>query len=110
MQNDRDNTYMKKSLVISEIDFTKHPIVKISEVLPFSRPLIIFLFKNLMILSNTIRKWAPSLMRHVPVSPINWIVSQIGQVVKERVSTGKKRMDLLQLMLDAARQEEVKVS
>lgn len=110
MQNDRDNVYMEKSLAISETDFTKQPIVKISQVLPVLNPLIIVLFKNLLILSNTLRKWVPSLMRNVPMSPINWIVHQIGQVVKERASAGKKRMDLLQLMMDAAHEDEVKVS
>jgi hypothetical protein len=110
MQNDRENIYMKKSIALFEVDFTKLPIVKLSNVLPFLDPLLIFSFRTLMTISNVLRKLVPSLMRNVPVSPINWISEQVGEVVKERLQSGKRRTDLLQLMLDAAKQEEAKVS
>jgi hypothetical protein len=109
MQSDPDNIYMKKSIVLFQIDSTKLFIVKLSNVLPFLNPFLISIVRSQMILINALRKLMPSLMRNVPVPPITWILEQVENVVKERLQSGKKRMDLLQLMLDAAKQEEVKV-
>jgi hypothetical protein len=33
----------------------------------------------------------------------------VGKVIKQKLVSGKKRMDLLQLMLDAATHDEIKV-
>jgi hypothetical protein len=38
-----------------------------------------------------------------------WIIEQVKEVIKQRLTSGKKRMDLLQLMLDAATHDEIKV-
>jgi hypothetical protein len=62
-----------------------------------------------MATSSLLRKWVPSVMRNVPVSPINWIVDRVGQVVQERLTSGNSRKDLLQLMLDAAKEEDIQV-
>jgi hypothetical protein len=109
MQNDLENIYMKKSIALFEIDPTKLPIVKLSNVMPFLNPVLIIIGRSLMAMTAALRKLVPSLMRNLQGLPTTWIIEQVGQVVEERLRSGKRRMDLLQLMLDAAKQDEVKV-
>ncbi|CAF4672829.1 unnamed protein product [Rotaria socialis] len=40
--------------------------------------------------------------------PNVWIMKQVGSVVRERLKSGKKQTDLLQLMLDVATNDEIK--
>jgi hypothetical protein len=100
---------MKKSIALFEIDPTKLPIVKLSNVMPFLNPVLIIIGRSLIAITAALRKLVPSLMRNVQGLPTTWIIEQVGQVVEERLRSGKRRMDLLQLMLDAAKQDEVKV-
>jgi hypothetical protein len=109
MQNDLENIYMKKSIALFEIDPTKLPIVKLSNVMPFLNPVLIIIGRSLIAITAALRKLVPSLMRNVQGLPTTWIIEQVGQVVEERLRSGKRRMDLLQLMLDAAKQDEVTV-
>ena len=82
---------MKNSIALFDIDARKLPIVKLSETLPILSPILISIVRIQMTIVRTLRQLAPSLMRNVKVSPVNWIIEQIGQVVKERLAAGKKR-------------------
>ena len=110
MQNDVENPYMKNSIALFQIDITRLPIVKLSNIFPWLNPFLVFMLRNAINLIDTLRRVMPSLMRRVQISPITWIMEQVREVVKKRVASGKGRVDLLQLMLDAAKQDEVKVS
>ena len=110
MQNDLDNLYMKKSAALFQINFSKVPIVKLSNLFPVLNPLLIFVLRSSIMLIDRLRPFAPSLMRHVPISPFISIREQVSEVVRERIVSGRRRIDLLQLMLDAAKAEEAKVS
>ena len=110
MQNDLDNLYMKKSAALFAINFTKLPVVKLSILFPVLNPLLIFVLKSSIILTDLLRRLVPSLMRCVQISPLTWIIEQVREVVKTRLESGTKRMDLLQLMLDAAKSEEAQVN
>jgi hypothetical protein len=109
MQNDLENIYMKKSIALFEIDPTKLPIVELSNVMPFLNPILIIIGRSLMAITVALHKLIPSLMHKVQGLPTTWIIEQVGQVMEERLRSGKRRMDLLQLMLNAAKQDEVKV-
>ncbi|CAF4781921.1 unnamed protein product [Rotaria sp. Silwood1] len=50
----------------------------------------------------------PWLMSNTEDLPTVWIMKQVENVVKERLRSGKKQTDLLQLMLDVATNDEVK--
>jgi hypothetical protein len=108
MQNDLENIYMTKSAACVEIE--KLSIVKLSTVMPFLIPLLIKIVKARSFFVDTLRALMPSLTRSIEDLPNIWIIKQVENVVKERLISGKKRMDLLQLMLDAATDEEVKVN
>lgn len=110
MQNDVENPYMKNSIALFQIDITRLPIVKLSNLCPWLNPFLVFVLRNAIILIDTLRRVMPRLMRRVQISPITWIMEQVREVVKKRLASGTRRMDLLQLMLDAAKQDEVKVS
>ena len=43
------------------------------------------------------------------IPPAFWIIEQVKEVIKQRLTSGNKRMDLLQLMLDVATRDEIKV-
>ncbi|CAF3115951.1 unnamed protein product [Rotaria sp. Silwood2] len=109
MQNDLDNTYMQKSIACFALDADKLLIVKLSNVMPFLVPLLTRLTSGCINLIDKLRGIMPSLMSNVGEIPALWIIKQVENVVKERLKSGKRRMDLLQLMLDAATYDEVKV-
>jgi hypothetical protein len=51
----------------------------------------------------------PSIMRNVEGSPQLWIFKQIENVVKQRLNSKNKRINLLQLMLDASTEQEIQI-
>ena len=109
LQNDIDNIYMKKSLASFTGDPEKLLLVRLSNLLPFLTPFLLELTNISLKLINFIRTNAPSLMKNVEDPPQLWIFKQIENVVKQRLASDNKRTDLLQLMLDASTQEQIKV-
>jgi hypothetical protein len=109
LQNDIDNMYMKKSLAVFTGDPEKSFIVRLSNLMPFLSPLLIKFMNISLKLKNIIHRTIPSLMKNVEDPPRLWIFKQIENVVKQRLSSENKRTDLLQLMLDASTQEQIKV-
>ncbi len=91
------------------LDTEKLPIVKLSNVMPFLIPLLTRIVKARVLIINTLHKMMPSLIPNSATMARFWIIEQVKEVIKQRLVSGKKRMDLLQLMLDAATHDEVKV-
>ncbi|CAF3835934.1 unnamed protein product [Rotaria sordida] len=76
--------------------------------MPFPIPLLTKYVKIHSFLVDTIRTLMPWLISNVEDLPNVWIMKQVGNVVKERLRSETKQLDLLQLMLDAATDDEVK--
>ncbi|CAF3793429.1 unnamed protein product [Rotaria sp. Silwood1] len=108
LQNDIDNMYMKKSLACFAHDPEKMFIVRLCKLMPFLIPLSIKIMNSSVVIINFLRILMPSMMRNVEGLPQLWIFKQIENVVKQRQTSQNKRIDLLQLMLDASTQEEIK--
>jgi hypothetical protein len=100
---------MQKSMACFAIDTEKLPIVKLSNLMPFLIPLLTRIVKAYIFIINTLYKIVPSLMPNIESMTAFWIIDQVEEVVTKRLESGKKRMDLLQLMLDAATHDKVKV-
>jgi hypothetical protein len=110
MQNDIENIYMKKSTACVNVVIEKLFIVKLSIIVPFLIPLLTGIIKVYFFVIGTLRALVPSLICKVEDLPNVWVMKQVENVVKERLKSGRRRVDLLQLMLDAAKDEEVKVN
>jgi hypothetical protein len=101
---------MKKSLACFAGDPEQMFAVRLSKLIPFLTPLLIKMMISSLKLINYLCALMPSLMRNVEGSPQLWISEQIKNVVKQRLNSENKRIDLLQLMLDASTENEIKVS
>ncbi|CAF3990003.1 unnamed protein product [Rotaria sordida] len=99
---------MKKSTATVAVQIEDLFIVKLSIVMPFLIPLLTKYVKIHSFLVDTIRTLMPWLISNVEDLPNVWIMKQVGNVVKERLRSETKQLDLLQLMLDAATDDEVK--
>ncbi len=110
LQNDIDNIYMKKSISIFARDSEKMFIVRLCNLMPFLSSLVIKIMNSFLRTINFLCASMPSLMRNIEGSPQLWIFKQIENVVKQRLTSENKRIDLLQLMLDASTQEHIKVN
>ncbi|UJR11334.1 hypothetical protein I4U23_015515 [Adineta vaga] len=107
LQNDIDNSYMKKSLALFSRDPEKMFLVRISNLMPFFVPLLIQFMKYSIKLINLFKMLIPSLMTNLEGPPQLWIIKQIDTLVQQRLHSDNKRIDLLQLMLDASSDEIV---
>lgn len=110
MQNDIDNIYMKKSMASVAVQIDKLPIVKLSMVMPFLVPLLTAWVKARAAIVDKLRATIPWLVRNVEELPTLWIAKQVQNVVKERLKSGKKQTDLLQMMMDVATDKAIKVN
>ncbi len=101
---------MKNSLAVFARDPEKMLIVRISNLMPFLNPLLIKILDTSITIINFLRTSIPSIMSNIKDPPQLWIFKQIEHVIKQRLASENKRIDLLQLMLDASTEEEIKVS
>jgi hypothetical protein len=101
---------MKKSLAVFSRDPEKMSIVRLSRLIPALNPLLIKLMHSFITSINFLRTSIPSIMGNIEDPPQLWIFKQIHHVIKQRLASENKRIDLLQLLLDASTQEGVKVS
>ncbi|CAF1184641.1 unnamed protein product [Rotaria sordida] len=108
LQNDNDNMYMKKSLACFSRDPEQMFFVRLANLMPFLIPLLIKIMTSSITLINFLHSLMPSMMHNIEGPPQLWIVKQIENVVQQRLTTQNKRIDLLQLMLDASTQQEIK--
>ncbi|CAF0820592.1 unnamed protein product [Adineta ricciae] len=108
MQNDVSNIYMKQAMACFATDPEMFPIVKLSNVLPFLNPLLTRIMQSGICLINALSKYVPSLISPIETIPIFWFIGQVEVLIKQRLASGEKKTDLLQLMLDAAAHDDVK--
>ena len=112
MQNDTDNIYLRKSAGTFEVDVDQLSIVKLTNVLPvFDTPFRWFYLSQIAVRRLLIRMM-PRLGEHIDETPGSWLTNRVREVVDLRTSAlanSEKRIDLLQLMLDASTGDDIHV-
>jgi hypothetical protein len=113
MQNDINNPYLQKSAEFFETDFDQLLIFQLSNLMPFlARPLHDILF-GLTDLRAILVKLIPSLSNYIKELPSLWLINRVQDVINLRTkspSNLRKRVDLLQLMIDVSTNDKVTVS
>ena len=112
MQNETDNIYLRKSAGTFEVDVDQLSIVKLTNVLPmFDTPFRRFYLSQIAVRRLLIRMM-PSLSKSIEETPGSWLTNRVREVVDLRtnaLANSEKRMDLLQLMLDASTHDDIHV-
>ncbi|CAF1136767.1 unnamed protein product [Didymodactylos carnosus] len=106
MQNDLENIYLKKIEKIFEIDLNKSPIGKFTALLPELKPLFFHIFYLINVVTKLTNKLFPSTRKYFEQQAAVWLIEQLDKIIEMRSENSKKRLDLLQLMLDAATQNK----
>jgi len=112
MQNDVDNIYLKKSAETFQLDVDKLSIVKLTNLLPFFVNPFRYLYLSQVAVRRALIKLIPSLSSYIEETPGSWLTNRVREVVKLRnksSTTEIKRVDLLQLMIDASTHDDIKV-
>ena len=110
MQNDVNNAYLRKSAEVLQIDVEKLKIVQLSNLLPYLTPALIYIFHVHLVLIRFLSNLFPFVATCFEELAPFWIVKRVQEVVDLRTASDSvKRMDLLQLMLDASHGEESQV-
>ncbi|CAF4626543.1 unnamed protein product, partial [Rotaria sp. Silwood2] len=106
MQNDINNPYLQKLAVLFKTDVDDLLLFRLANLIPFlARPLhdIVFGLENVR---ETLVKLLPVLNDYIAEIPALWLMNRVQGVVDVRIqssSTSTKRTDLLQLMMEATR-------
>jgi len=110
MQNDINNPYLQKSAALFKIDPDKLLLLRWASLMPFlARPFSILLY-GLMNMRPTLMKLLPFLNNYIEEMPNVWLVNNIQSVFDLRTKSAsnlRKRVDLLQLMMDASTCEKI---
>jgi len=79
--------------------------------MPWLIPFLTQIIRLQMSIFMGLRSIAPRFMNHFEELPGFWIINQVQHVVNQRIAQTEppNRIDLLQLMLDAATSNQVKV-
>jgi hypothetical protein len=113
MQNDINNPYLQKSAALFETDGTKMILFKLSNLMSFlAGPLRSFMFAQIAV-SQMLNKWIPPLRKYIPEMSAYWLMNCVQDVVDLRTKSSSnsiKRVDLLQLMIDASTDEDIQVN
>jgi hypothetical protein len=110
MQNDIDNIYLRKSAETFELDVDKLSIVKLTNLLPFFVNPFRYLYIGQVAVRRALIKMFPALSSYIEETPGSWLTNRVREVVKLRSKSAPgKRVDLLQLMMDASTDDQVKV-
>jgi hypothetical protein len=112
MQNDVDNIYLKKSAETFQLDVDKLSIVKLTNLLPFFVNPFRYLYLSQVAVRRALIKIIPPLSSYIEETPGSWLTNRVREVVKLRNKSSIpaiKRVDLLQLMIDASTRDDVKV-
>jgi hypothetical protein len=113
MQNDINNPYLQKSAAMFKTDNERLLLFKLCNLMPFlARPLhgIVFGLTNG---GKILIKLIPSLSNYVEEIPGVWLINRLQNVIDLRAKSSsnlRKRVDLLQLMIDASTNDKVTVS
>ncbi|CAF1041423.1 unnamed protein product [Adineta steineri] len=108
MQNDTDNIYLRKSAGTFEIDVDRLSIVKLTNLLPFFINPFRYLFLFQIAIRRILIRLIPSLSKYIEETPGSWLTNRVRDVVNIRRTSSLKRVDLLQLMMDASTHDKVK--
>jgi hypothetical protein len=110
MQNDVDNIYLRKSAETFELDVDKLSIVKLTNLLPFFVNPFRYFYLGQVAVRRALIKIFPALSSYIEETPGSWLTNRVREVVKLRSNSASgKRVDLLQLMMDASTHDQVKV-
>lgn len=115
MQNDVNNIYLKKSAETFELDIDQLSIVKLTSLLPFCANLFRYFYLSQLAVRRVLIRLIPALSTYMEETPGSWLTNRLKEIVKLRTKTLSiaptvKRIDLLQLMIDASTREQVKVN
>jgi hypothetical protein len=111
MQNDVDNEYMQKAEETVAVNLEKNSLVRLGHLMPWLVPLLKNVVIGLVVLQRLAHKWIPN----IEEMPRFWLLDHAQHLIDARTSSlekdsDRRRIDLLQLMLNAATRGEVKVS
>ncbi|CAF4163064.1 unnamed protein product, partial [Rotaria sordida] len=113
MQNDVDNIYLQKSGGTFDVDVDKLTIVKLTNLLPFFITPFRYFYLGQIALRRILIRLIPVLSNYIEESPGSWLTNRVKDVVncrnKSLTTNTIKRVDLLQLMIDASTYDHVKV-
>ncbi len=113
MQNDINNPYLTKSAALFDMDPNKMILFKLSSLLPsLASSLRVCMFAQ-MAVSKILTTLIPPLNKYIPEIPGFWLMNRVQEVVDLRTKSSSnsiKRVDLLQLMIDASTIEDIQVS
>ncbi|CAF0884146.1 unnamed protein product [Rotaria sp. Silwood1] len=112
MQNDVSNIYLRKSAGTFELDVEKLTIVKLTNLLPFFVTPFRYFYLGQIAVRRALIRLIPSLSNYIEETPGSWLTNRVKEVVNFRneslTTSPRKRVDLLQLMIDASTLNDVK--
>ncbi|CAF3792025.1 unnamed protein product [Rotaria sp. Silwood1] len=108
IQNDIDNEYFKKAEETVAYNFDKNAMVRLSQLMPSFIPLLGYIMTGQILLERIANKF----IRNIEEMPRFWLMKRLKYLIDVRTSSSdkenkKRRVDLLQLMLDVATQNEI---
>lgn len=114
MQNDVNNIYLKKSAESFELDIDQLSIVKLTNLLPFCVNPFRYFYLTQVAIRRMLIKLIPALSTYIEETPGSWLTNRLREVVRLRtkalaIAPTVKRVDLLQLMMDASTRDQVEV-
>jgi hypothetical protein len=112
VQNNVNNLFLIKSANFFEDNHEKLFIVRLSYLMPWLVPLLTQIIRIQMTIFIGLRLIIPRFMNRFEELPGFWIINQVQNIINQRIkkTESSNRIDLLQLMLDAATSDQVKVS
>ncbi|CAF4346870.1 unnamed protein product [Rotaria sp. Silwood2] len=113
MQNDVDNIYLRKSAGTFELDIERLSIVKLTDLLPFFVTPFRYFYLGQIAIRRALIRLIPALSNYIEETPGSWLTNRVKEVVnfrnKSLTTSSIKRVDLLQLMINASTHNDVKV-
>ncbi|CAF0932919.1 unnamed protein product [Didymodactylos carnosus] len=107
MQNNEDNIYLKKCGQVFASDVRKLPLMKLGTLIPS----LGVIFGNLLLLQNIVArnlsKIFPSSILNFQETPGFWLRHRVQDIIQMRSDSAKQRVDLMNLMLEAASRENI---
>jgi hypothetical protein len=113
MQNDIHNPYLLKSAEVFETDFEELPLFRLTDLMPFLARPVHDIFFSMGDIGQFLTKWIPPLSCYIKELPALWLINRVQDVINLRTKSPpnlRKRVDLLQLMMDVSTNEKVIVS
>lgn len=110
MQNDVDNEYFKKAEEAVATNLDENPLIRLGYLMPWLIPLLNYIMIGLVLLKRFAHKFIPS----IEEMPRFWLINRLKYLIDQRTKynedhNNKRIVDLLQLMLDTATRDTVKV-